>query len=141
MTPIKRALRTERFVHIGLLLMVVLALDTAYRVKPHHNRISPIMVYAIAFVCLNNIGLAGFFRSRFVKRSEDSLPSNPTDESALKRWRQGVLNSPIMAYGVVLFGFLLKFLGATWGIAGWFFLVGVLLLLAWTPRLSVPATP
>jgi hypothetical protein len=137
MTPIQRTLRTARLVHIGLLLWVLFALDAGYRVKPFQNQISPIMVYAITFVCLNDIGLAGVYRSRFVKRSEDSLRSKPFDESALKKWRQGVLTSLVMAYSIVLFGLLLKLMGATWNVAGWFFVAGALLLLAWTPRLNV----
>ena len=137
MTPIQRTLRTARFVHIALLLMVVLDLAAAYSVRPAQNQISPIMVYAIVFVCLNDVGLAAFLRTRMVTPCEASLRSNLFDESVLKKWRQGVLTSLVMASTIPLFGLTLKLMGATWNIVGWFFLVGVLLLLAWAPRLEV----
>jgi hypothetical protein len=44
-----------------------------------------------------------------------------------------------MASTIVLFGLVLKCLGATWNVASWFFIAGFLLLLAWTPRLNVSA--
>ena len=40
---------------------------------------------------------------------------------------------------IALFGFALKWLGASWLIAGPFFALAFLLLLAWTPRLDLPS--
>jgi hypothetical protein len=74
-----------------------------------------------------------------IKPSEESLRSNPNDETALKKWRAGVIVSLGMASTIVLFGVLLRLMGATWNVASWFFIVGILLLLAWTPRLDVSA--
>ncbi len=45
-----------------------------------------------------------------------------------------------MCNAVPLFGLLLKFLGASWNVAGPFFAVGILLMLVWTPRLELPST-
>ena len=74
-----------------------------------------------------------------IKPSEESLRSNPNDESALKKWRMGVIVPLVMGSTIVLFGLVLKFMGATWNVASWFFFVGIVLLLAWTPRLDVSA--
>jgi uncharacterized membrane protein YgdD (TMEM256/DUF423 family) len=74
-----------------------------------------------------------------IKSSEESLRSNANDESALKKWRTGVIVSLVMASTIVLFGVVLKFMGETWNVASWFFIVGIVLLLAWTPRLDVSA--
>jgi hypothetical protein len=139
MTSIKKTLRAARVLHVALLVMVVIDFDASYRLAPIQNQISPIIVYAIAFVCLNDIGVAAFLRSRMIRPSEASLRSNPNDESALKKWRAGVVVSLVMASTIVLFGLVLKFMGATWNVASWFFIVGILLLLAWTPRLDVSA--
>jgi F0F1-type ATP synthase membrane subunit c/vacuolar-type H+-ATPase subunit K len=119
--------------------MVLVDFDVSYRLAPIQNQISPIMVYAILFVCLNDIGVAAFLRRRMIKSSEESLRSNANDESALKKWRTGVIVSLVMASTIVLFGVVLKFMGATWNVASWFFIVGIVLLLAWTPRLDVSA--
>ena len=119
--------------------MVVIEFDVSYRLAPIQNQTSPILVYAITFVCLNDIGAAAFLRSRMIRPSEESLRSNPNDETALKKWRTGVIVSLGMASTIVLFGVVLKFMGATWNVASWFFIVGIVLLLAWTPRLDVSA--
>jgi hypothetical protein len=137
MTSIKKTLRAARVLHVALLVMVVVDFDVSYRFAPIQNQISPIMVYAITFVCLNDIGVAVFLRSRMIGPSEESLRSNPSDESALKKWRTGVFVSLVMASTIVLFGLVLKFMSATWNVAGWFFIAGILLLLIWTPRLDV----
>src|SRR6266478_3490445 len=86
-----------------------------------------------------SLSFAAFLRRRMIKPSEESLRSNPDDESALKKWRTGVIVSLVMASTIVLFGLVLKFMGATWNVASWFFIVGILLLLAWTPRLDLSA--
>jgi len=139
MTSIKKALRVARVLHVALLVMVVIEFDVSYRLAPIQNQISPIIVYAITFVCLNDVGVAAFLRRRMIKPSEESLRSNPNDETALKKWRAGVIVSLGMASTIVLFGVLLRLMGATWNVASWFFIVGILLLLAWTPRLDVSA--
>ena len=139
MTSIKKALRVARVLHVALIVMVVIEFDVSYRLAPIQNQISPIIVYAITFVCLNDIGVAAFLRNRMIRPSEESLRSNPNDESALKKWRAGVIVSLGMASTIVLFGVLLRLMGATWNVASWFFIVGILLLLAWTPRLDVSA--
>ena len=139
MTSIKKALRVARVLHVALIVMVVIEFDVSYRLAPIQNQISPIIVYAITFVCLNDVGVAAFLRRRMIKPFEESLRSNPNDETALKKWRAGVIVSLGMASTIVLFGVLLRLMGATWNVASWFFIVGILLLLAWTPRLDVSA--
>jgi hypothetical protein len=139
MTSIKKTLRAARVLHVALLVMVAIDLDVSYRLAPIQNQISSVMIYAITFVCLNDIGVAAFLRSRMIRPSEESLRSNPNDKSALKKWRTGVILSLVMASTIVLFGLVLKCLGATWNVASWFFIAGFLLLLAWTPRLNVSA--
>jgi hypothetical protein len=68
------------------------------------------------------------------------LGVDPQDATSLKQWRSGQIVSFAFAESVVLYGFLLKFLGAGWNIAGMFFVVGILVLLAWTPKLEVPGS-
>ena len=139
MASIKKTLRAARVLHIALFVMVVIDFDVSYRLAPIQKQIPPILVYAITFVGLNEVGVAAFLRNRMIKPSEELLSSNPNNESALKKWWAGVILSLVMASTIVLFGLVLKFMGATWNVACWFFIVGTLLLLAWTPRLDVSA--
>ncbi len=79
------------------------------------------------------------FRSRKVHAAVEALQRNPEDATALSNWRLGNLLSLTFAETIVLFGFGLKCFGAGWNLAGIFFVVGVFLFLAWTPRLDVPS--
>lgn len=134
MTSVEKNLRAARVLHVALLLMVVVAFDESRRLTPIQGQASLIVVCAFSFVCLNDIVVATFLRRRMMRPSEESLRSNPTDEMALKKWRTGVFVSLIMAYTTVLFGLVLRLYGATWNVVGCFFIAGILLLLAWTPR-------
>jgi hypothetical protein len=73
-----------------------------------------------------------------VTESAAKLSTNSEDTASLKRWRSGVLLSYTCAESVVLYGFALKLLGARWNVAGLFLVVGILLLVAWTPKLEGP---
>ena len=72
-----------------------------------------------------------------ISESATKLSTNPEDTEALRTWRSGQIISFTFAETVVLFGFVLKVLGARWNVAGSFFVVGILLLVAWRPKLDV----
>jgi len=63
MASIKKTLRAARVLHIALFGMVVIDFDVSYRLAPIQKQIPPILVYAITFVALNEIGVAAFLRN------------------------------------------------------------------------------
>jgi len=138
MTPIESALRSARILHLVFVIVPFLYIVVLLQLHPLERPITPILVYALAFECFATIGVGFFLRSRNVIASADKLRTDPQDAVALRTWRSGQIISLTLAESVVLFGFLLKFLGASWNVAGVFFGVGILLLLAWTPKLDVP---
>jgi len=105
--------------------------------RPAERPVSPIITGAIALVCLSDIGIAIFYRARLITPSVERLRTNAQDAEAIGQWRKGVILSFAFAESVVLFGFALKVLGAGWNVAGVFFIFGVLLFLAWSPKLDV----
>ena len=127
-----------RIIHLVLLGMVAICFYTCYRDAPVEHQISPVLVSAIAFVCLNDLGVAIFLRNRTVRPSVERLLANSDDESALKQWQKGVILTLTMAFTTVLFGVTLKFMGAGWNTVSWFFAVGGLVILAWAPKLDIP---
>ena len=139
MDPIQKTLRTARIIHVILLGMAVICFHACYRYAPMEHQISPVLVSAIAFVSLNDLGVAVFLRKRTVSASAERLLAHVDDESQLKQWQKGVILTLTMAFTTVLLGVTLKFMGASWNIVGWFFAVGVLAMLAWTPKLDVPS--
>ena len=125
--------------HFALSTAAILYVVLLYWLRPAERSMEPIVVVAISFACLGTIGVALFYRSRMVDESAAQLVANPQDSAQLNRWRTGVLVSLTCAESVVLFGFMLKILGARWSVAGVFFVVGILLLLVWTPKLDLPS--
>jgi uncharacterized membrane protein len=140
MASLEKTLRVGRIFHVGLLIMVLILLQASYRLTPNHDGVPTVMLYAVVFVCANDVGLAAFFRRRMLRPSEEVLRSSPNNESALRKWLLGVIISLGMASTIAVFGLLLRVMGAKWNIASWFFLAGAVLLLLWTPRLDVSDT-
>ena len=138
MNPIGSTLRTTRILYLLLLGMVAVSFYACYRHAPAERPISPVVVAAMAFVCVNDLGVAVFLRYRTVRPSVERLLANADDLLALKQWQNGVILTLTMASTTVLFGVTLKFLGAGWNIVSWFFAAGVLVLLTWAPQLDIP---
>lgn len=139
MTSIETTLRNARMLQLGFLVAAALFLFQLRILKPAEHKVSPIIIASISLVSVSDIGIAIFFRKKLIKGSEERLRGNPDDMTALGKWRKGVIMSFTYAETVVLFGFVLKFLGARWNIAGPFFALGILLLLAWRPTLDLSA--
>jgi hypothetical protein len=136
-TSIESNLRSVRVLHLVFLLTVPLFIINLRVLQPAEHGISFVTVSVFVFLCLSDIAIAISFRARMITPSVERLRVNPQDAAALMRWRSGVITSFTFAETVVLFGFMLKILGAGWNIAGVFFALGSLLFVAWTPKLDV----
>jgi hypothetical protein len=137
LTPIESALRSARILHVCFLVAAGLYLLVLFQLRPMERSVDSLLVYALGFLSLLVVGTGFFLRGRMVVETAARLSINPQDATSLKQWRSGQIVSFAFAESVVLYGFVLKFLGASWNIAGVFFIAGILLLVAWTPKLEV----
>ena len=96
------------------------------------------IVFAFAFVAFSDLAIALFIRSSKVRASEEKLRTQPNDAAALNQWRVGMIISFVLVETIGLLGFVLKFVGVEWKIAGAFFALAIFLMLLWMPRLDVP---
>jgi hypothetical protein len=138
MTPAQNTLRNVRVVHITFLatcFLYIVVLNVLH--LPKRSVAAEIQGSFVLLACAE-IGVAFFLRRRTLAPAEDMLRTNPNDITALGKWRVGNALSFVFAESIMVLGFALKFLGASWRISGIFFAVGILLLLLWTPRLEVP---
>jgi len=138
MNPMKLALRNARILHAVFLLTMFLYIVVLRLIKTPDQTVPPGIVLTFILVAFSDVGIALFIRSRKVRASEEKLRTQPNDPGALNQWRVGMIISFVLAETIGLLGFVLKFLGAEWKIAGAFFAFAILLLLAWMPRLDVP---
>jgi len=112
-----------------LLLLLVFKL-----ISPVHSSLPPYFPAVLGLVSVADTML-GFVRRRYYfSAAMELLRSEPESRAGLAKWRVANIVSFAFAQTVTLFGFVLKFLGWSWSIAGIFFGVGLLLLLLWTPR-------
>jgi hypothetical protein len=129
-------LRSLRILHLAFLAATGLYLAVLFQIRPQEKPLDPVFVSALGAASFSVIGVGFFLRARMVTESASRLSANAQDTVSLNRWRVGMLISFTCAESVVLFGFVLKILGAAWNVAGIFFVVGILLLIAWAPRLD-----
>jgi len=135
----QNALRLGRTLHAVFLLVALLDLWLPLMVIHVDTQgVAIQIVGAFGFVALSNVGLAIYFRSRDVQPCSETLRRNPDDTDAAAKWRRGVILSLVFCISIVLLGLALRIIGAAWSLAGVFYAVGILLMLAWWPKLDLP---
>ncbi|MGH9740351.1 MAG: hypothetical protein ACRD4X_17450 [Candidatus Acidiferrales bacterium] len=102
-----------------------------------HIAVQPIdraLYVGIAVVAVLSAVMAVVMRNRMLQPALATLRTNPADAASHRRWRTGSLVSYSLALAVVLYGFALRMIGATFGQAAPFYAVGFALMLLWWPR-------
>lgn len=141
MTKAQSALKQVRILHSVFLITQALLILVIFQVHPEERGVAREILYIFPLVAASNILILGGIRSRQMARAFEVLRKAPEDAAALVLWRAGQILGFVSAESVSLFGLVLKFLGASWNIAGLFFAVGIFLLLLWRPQLDLPEPP
>jgi len=89
---------------------------------------------ALGVVAISSIQVVRTLRLKLLFAPAAALVSDPENAVLLRRWRSGNIVSFVFAESIMLFGVVLKFLGEQWSIVSFFFGIGLLLLLLWSPR-------
>ncbi|SRR5579871_16453 len=86
-------------------------------------------------LCIWSVSGAFRLRSRLLRRSNEKLMNNVADAKAAKQWETGHVVALAMAEGVAFWGLVIRmaFHGTLWQ-ASIFYVMGLLLLLLWMPR-------
>jgi hypothetical protein len=141
MNAAEKALRNVRMLHAGFFLAcIAYILVPLVMIKTPTKEVNPIIAGMIFFFAVSDLGIATFFRARLVSPVAKTLAQNPEDTKAAAKWSRGVSLSLVFCMATVLFGVALQILGATWNVYGLFFVTGILLLLAWRPKLDLPSS-
>jgi hypothetical protein len=118
-----------------MLFSMFLYVWIAEKLIPHqpqsldHTFLAGIGATAVAMV-----GVALFIRAKTIRIAVQALQIDPGDVGSLNRLRSGSIVSFVLCEAVVLFGFALRFTGATPVQAAPFYIVGVALMLLWWPQ-------
>jgi hypothetical protein len=138
-SQVQDALRWARTLYALFLVTIPLLIYAVMMFHWTERPVSPTIVAALAVLSVTDVMVAAGLRTRNITPAIAALRTNPNDSLALGKWRSGIVTSFTHAETVALFGVLLKFLGASWTVAGPFFAVAVLLLVIWRPKLEFTA--
>ena len=143
MTQQEISLKMLRSIHAIFVVSILLYAFTAEKmVRAATNPPQPILVVILVAAAAGTIFVALRVRRRMVQPAIESLRLAAEDVRALNRWRVGTLISFVLVECVALCGFVLRVLGAPRPQALPFYLLAILFMLAWTPRLSsAPSSP
>ncbi len=127
-----------RVVHAAFVMTIFLFVFALHTARLAERPVEPVIVIGISGVAVTDIGMGFYIRRRFMSAALRKLHTEGNEAQALNRWRMANIVSFCHAETVVLFGVVLKALGAGWKMGRPFFVVGFLLLLYWPPKLELP---
>jgi hypothetical protein len=128
-------LRSLRIIHCIMMASMFFYIYFVEFMSAHESRdLNHSFVFGIAFANLVIIGIAFFFRTKKIGPAMASLQLNPNDVTALQQWRTGALVTAVMMEATVLFGFVLRVMGASLKTSLPFYVVGIGLMLLWWPQ-------
>lgn len=135
----EKTLKEVRLIHLVFCISWLLLLFVLHSIaRPLDRPIEPVFVGAIALAALSSLSIGAAIRRKQLAIVAELFERNPENPAALARWRGAQILSFTFAETLTLFGVALRFLGASWNIAGAFFGAGLALLLWWAPRLELP---
>lgn len=128
-------LRTVRFIHLGILVSVVLYIGLAeFLRRGRSEEISNEIYWGLAIAGAGLAATGFVVRQMMLDPALQTLHMQPNDAAAVGRWRAGYIIIFSVCEGVVLCGFLARFLGSTAVQAAPFYAAGIILLLLFFPR-------
>jgi hypothetical protein len=90
----------------------------------------------ICLAILNGLQACYFRRKRLIP-ALDKLRQNPNDSSALKQWRGSITVNLSLTEAIALYGFMLRFMGASRRVSLPFFAGALILMLVLRPQLDL----
>jgi hypothetical protein len=129
-------LRSATIVHWAIFGSAILFITMAEMIGPRARIVerADMFVLVFGFFAAMNAAVAFFAHRQFVARSEEILRANPHDPVAAQRWLQGHVLAVAFCESIVLFGFIMRIIGAANAIVWPFYAAGLLLMLLFTPR-------
>ena len=136
----QKSLQGARIIHMALLFAALAYVVVAlYVASPAKGALPMGVVGGLGIGAFSLLVVAVFFRTKFVQPGAEKLRVNGDDEIAARLWRTGTIVSLVFAESIVLFGLVIRMIGASWNVSGVFYVVGILVMLAWWPKLDLGA--
>lgn len=140
MTARDKEFRATQMLHGAFLITIPFFVLAVHFAAFPERPVSLSIVGALAIVAVGDIAFGLARRKQYMDKASRALELDADPGKALAAWRVANIFSFVHAETVALFGLALKFLGASWNIAGPFFFVSFALLLWWRPRMDWPVS-
>jgi hypothetical protein len=131
------SLRQMRIFHAVFLAATLLQIHNAERLAGNGTGFSTTFLIGIVFVASFDVLVAYHFRRKTIFPASEKLRRDPNDMEALKQWRKATIVVLVLAMSIGLYGLILRVLGASRRVAWPFFLLALILMLAWRPQLDL----
>ena len=126
--------KTLRILQMAMLVSIVLYVGILVRVAQQvSNSPNSVVLIAIMFLSVMNVGVILVIRRQFVARAEAALRDNPADAPALVPWRAGYIATCEIAESIALFGLVLRLVGFSLAQAAPFFIAAFVIILFFRP--------
>jgi len=136
------SLRQMRIVHGIFAVAIVLYAYTAEQLTGKNGSgVQSEFLYGIITVAGLDGLIAYYFRRTKLLPALEKLRMNANDSEALKQWRFSTILSMCLALSIALYGFVLRFLGASRHVSWSFYVAALVLLLIWRPQLEIANEP
>lgn len=102
------------------------------------------IVGIVTALAIGNAIVAVIVRTKLAKPAELALSTDPENAALQNRWRMGTIIAAAMGESIVLFGMVLRFLGADRANVAALYLIGVVVLVFAMPRkpqVAIPGMP
>jgi hypothetical protein len=131
------ALKQLRVIHVFFLVAILVYIYLAEHLAVNGRELPANFVGAmVAMAALDGL-IAYYFRRKRMQPAAERLRLDPLDQNALKSWKQSTLVVLTLLVSVALFGFALRFMGATRAVSGTLFAAAFILMIVWRPQLDL----
>lgn len=132
----RTSVRSMRIIHGVMFAAIVSYVFIAERLPATASNLTPSIAESFAILAFIMVVIAVGFRRKMLSPAIESLGRDPGDEAALGRWRMANLLSMVLTMSVALYGFALRALGGSRRVVWPFFIISLILMLMWRPRLD-----
>jgi hypothetical protein len=137
MDPRPAALRQLRTMHAIFVVVIFMWAYVSEITARAGSETTQTLVIAIAIVAGLELILAYYSRAKRAIPAIEKLQRDPNDAVAMLQWRSGTILSMVLAMSVALYGLVLRTVGAGRRVSWPFFLVALIFLMVWRPRLDL----
>jgi len=127
-------LRRTHWVLLAIVVLMVVAAEMIRNISPIEG-VSDLVLISVAAIAILDIAVCIFLRNKQLSEATEILRRARDDSRGWIKWRAAIFHGLISAATLSVFGFFVRVAAGNMPLSVAFYVVSILLLLVWTPRL------